>query len=157
LLSALVLAVFTVGHSDEKSLPKLPPPATSPALEKLKKLAGTWMATDKDGKATDQVQSVIKVSGGGSIVHETIFPGQPHEMISVYNMDGNDLIMTHYCVLGNQPRMKASPKSTANQIVWEFAGGTNLDVKKDKHMHAATLTFLNDDLIEINGIGWENG
>ena len=57
--------------------------------------------------------------------------------------------MTHYCVLGNQPRMKADPKSPANQICFQFAGGTNLDPKKDKHMHEATLTFVDDDHIEV--------
>jgi hypothetical protein len=101
--------------------------------------------------------SIIKVTAGGSVVHETLFPGQPHEMVSVYTVDGPDLIMTHYCVLGNQPRMKADPKSPPNQIVFQFAGGTNLDPKKDKHMHAATLTIVSDDLIELNGTGWENG
>jgi hypothetical protein len=78
-------------------------------------------------------------------------------MVSIYTVDGPDLIMTHYCVLGNQPRMKADPKSPTNQIVFQFAGGTNLDPKKDKHMHAAVLTIVSDDLIEVNGTGWENG
>jgi hypothetical protein len=72
-------------------------------------------------------------------------------------VDGTDLIMTHYCVLGNQPRMKADPKSPGNQIVFRFAGGTNLDPKKDKHMHEATLTIVDNDRLEVNGIGWENG
>ena len=78
-------------------------------------------------------------------------------MVSVYTADGPDLIMTHYCVLGNQPRMKADPKSPSNQIVFRFAGGTNLDPAKDKHMHEATLTIVGDDRIEVKGTGWENG
>ncbi len=78
-------------------------------------------------------------------------------MVSVYTADGPDLAMTHYCMLGNQPRMKASAKSPANQLVFQFAGGGNLDPKKDKHMHAATLTFVDADHIQIDGVGWENG
>jgi hypothetical protein len=65
--------------------------------------------------------------------------------------------MTHYCVLGNQPRLKADPKSAANQIKWVFTGGTNLDPAKDAHMHSATVTFVDDDHIEIAGEAWENG
>jgi hypothetical protein len=151
------LTLSLPSFSDDKSGAKLPPPPTNAALEKMKKLAGTWLAADKDGKATDQVMSIIKLTAGGSAVHETLFPGQPHEMVSIYTVDGPDLIMTHYCVLGNQPRMKADPKSPTNQIVFQFAGGTNLDPKKDKHMHAAVLTIVSDDLIEVNGTGWENG
>src|SRR5581483_8190768 len=100
---------------------------------------------DKAGKAARWVGSVNQGTAGGSAVHETLFPGQPHEIISIYTADGPDLVMTHYCVLGNQPRLKADPKSPANQIHFQFAGGTNLDPKKDKHMHAATLTFVDDD------------
>src|SRR5690242_9923644 len=85
------------------------PPAkattTNPNLDRLKALAGTWVEADKDGKPTDKVVSVVKVTAAGSTVHETLFPGTPMEMISVYHLDGADLVMTHYCALGNQPRM----------------------------------------------------
>jgi hypothetical protein len=157
LLTALTLTFSLATHGGEKSQSKVPAPPTNSALEKMKKLAGSWLIADKDGKATDQVASVIKVTAGGSVVHETLFPGQPKEMVSVYTVDGSDLIMTHYCVLGNQPRMKSDPRSPPNQIVWLFNGGSNLDPKKDKHMHGSTLTIVDDDHIEVNGIGWENG
>jgi hypothetical protein len=103
------------------------------------------------------VVSIIKVTAGGSAVHETLFPGQPHEMISIYTADGPDLVMTHYCVLGNQPRMKADLNSQPNQIVFRFAGGSNLNPAKDRHMHEATVTIVSDDRIEVKGTGWENG
>ena len=156
-LMVLTLIVSVASRGDDKAPAKLPTPPTNAALEKMKKLAGTWLVADKDGKATDQVASVIKVTAGGSAVHETLFPGQPQEMVSIYTVDGPDLIMTHYCVLGNQPRMKATPNSPANQISFQFAGGSNLDPKTDKHMHAATLTIVDDDHIETAGVGWENG
>jgi hypothetical protein len=157
LIAGLFLTVSSANYADDSAATKLPSPPTNAALEKLKKLAGTWVVADKDGKPTEQVQSIIKVTAGGSAVHETLFPGQPHEMISVYTVEGPDLVMTHYCVLGNQPRMKADPKSPANQIVFQFAGGGNLDPKKDKHMHEATLTIVDNDHIEVNGCAWENG
>jgi hypothetical protein len=148
-----LLALTAVVHADGK------PTAAAPhaGLERMKKMAGTWVAADKDGKPTDQVVSVVKVIGAGSTVHETLFPGQPHEMVSVYHRDGADLVMTHYCSLGNQPRMKADPKSPAGQIHFQFAGGTNLNPAKDKHMHEATLTFIDDDHVEISGVCWEGG
>src|SRR6266852_5200533 len=152
----LVMALQLVAYCDEKT-DKLPPAPTHAGLEKKKTLSGTWLTTDKDGKATDQVASIIKVTAGGSAVHETLFPGQAHEMVSIYTVDGPDLVMTHYCVLGNQPRMKADPKSPADQIRFQFAGGANLDTKKDKHMHAATLTIVDDSHIEVAGVGWEDG
>ena len=155
LVFGLLLGVSQASYGDPGA--KLPAPPTNAGLEKMKKLAGTWLAADKDGKPTNQVVSIIKVTAGGSAVHETLFPGQPLEMISIYTADGPDLILTHYCVLGNQPRMKADPKSPSNQIVFRFAGGANLNPAKDKHMHEATLTIVSDDRIEVQGTAWENG
>jgi hypothetical protein len=141
------------GQADQK----LPPPPTNAGLEKMKSLVGTWVAVGEDGKPTEQVMSVIKLTAGGSAVHETFFPGQPMEMISLYTAEGDDVLMTHYCVLGNQPRMKASAKAEDKQLKFEFAGGSNLDVSKDKHMHGAILTLVDADTIELAGTAWENG
>jgi hypothetical protein len=114
-------------------------------------------AADKNGKPTDKVASIFKVTAGGSAVIETHLPGTEQEMVSVYHLDGNDLVMTHYCVLGNQPRTKADPKSEPGTIRFEFTGSTNLNVEKDMHMHGATIRFHDANSIEIGGIGWVNG
>jgi hypothetical protein len=148
-----LLACVAVTRAADK--PAAPP--THPTLEKIKKLAGTWFMADKEGKPTDKVVSVVKVTAGGSAVVETLFPGQPHEMVSVYHLDGKDVVMTHYCVLGNQPRMKAEATSQPNQIHWAFVGGTSFDVNKDKHMHEATVTFVDDDHLKLTGVAWEGG
>src|SRR5258708_38488973 len=148
----LLLALQLAAYCDDKD-GKLPPAPTNSNLEKMKKLAGTWLAADKDGKPTDQVMSIIKVTAGGSAGHETPFPGQPQEMVSIYTVDGKDLVMTHYCVRGNQPRMKADPKSPDNQIIFQFAGGLHLDPKTDKHIHAATLTIVDDSHLQVPGVG----
>jgi hypothetical protein len=153
----LLVAAPIVAYGDDKAGAKSPAASTNSGLEKMKALAGTWVAADKDGKPTDQVVSVIKVTSGGSAIHETLFPGQPQEMISVYTAEGPDLLMTHYCVLGNQPRMKADSKLPSNQLCFKFAGGGNLDPSKDKHMHQATLTIVDEDHLQLAGVAWEGG
>jgi len=153
----MLLALATGARPADNVVVKAPAAAPHPGLERMKKMAGTWVMADKDGKATNQIVSIIKVTAGGSAVHETLFPGQPQEMVSVYHLDGADLVMTHFCMLGNQPRMKADPKSPANQLCFKFAGGSNLDPAKDKHMHEGTLTFLDDDHVEFSGTCWEGG
>ncbi len=152
----LVLGTLSLARGDDKHQHAAQVPANV-GLEKMKKLVGTWVEADKDGQPTDTVVSVIKVTAGGSAIHETLFPGQPHEMVSIYTPEGPDLVLTHYCMLGNQPRMKADAKSPANQLVFKFAGGSNLDPKKDKHMHGATLTIVDADHLAIDGEGWDNG
>jgi hypothetical protein len=149
----LVACAFGAQGDDVKKAPA----DTHPQFERMKKLAGTWVEADKDGKPTDKVVSVIKITSGGSAVQETTFPGQPQEMMSVYHRDGSDLIMTHYCVLGNQPRLKADPKSPTNEIHFLFTGGSNLDPTKDMHMHEGTLKFIDEEHIEVTGTAWIDG
>ncbi len=151
-LASMVLGANVYGDEPTKA-----PVKTHAGLQQLKKLEGTWVEADKDGKPTDKVVSIIKVTAGGSAVQETLFPGQPMEMISLFHLDGADLVMNHFCVLGNQPCMKADPKSPPNQIHFVFAGGTNFDPAKDAHMHEATLTFVDDDHIETSAVAWVDG
>ncbi len=157
LILGLLLTICRWSYAADAANAKLPAPPTNPGLETMKKLVGTWLAVGDDGKPTDQVVSVIKLTAGGSAVQETLFPDQPHEMVSIYTAEGPDLLMTHYCVLGNQPHMKADPSSTPNKLVFKFNGGGNLDPKKDKHMHEATLHIVDADHIEVHGVAWENG
>lgn len=150
------LAITAPVRADGKDEPKAAAPKHA-GLERLKKLVGTWVATDEAGKPTDKVVSVFKLTAGGSAVHETIFPGTGHEMVTVYHLDGKDLVLTHYCAAGNQPRMKADPKAPATELRFEFAGGSNLDPAKDMHMHEGSIRFLDDDRIEWSWVGWMNG
>jgi hypothetical protein len=151
-LVLLALAAW-VGAEDKKE-------EKSPAaqgLERLKKLSGEWVAADADGKPTSQVVSSFKVTAAGSAVQETIFPGSDHEMVTLYHRDGADLVLTHYCALGNQPHLKADPKAPADQLRFQFAGGSNLDPEKDMHMHEGAITFIDDDHIEWSWQAYKDG
>ena len=80
-------------------------------FEELKKLEGDWDAqwqsrTYQADKPA--VRTQIRVIAGGSAVRETTGTGTDQEMASVYHLDGNDLVITHYCALGNQPQMRLS-------------------------------------------------
>ena len=84
----------------------------------------------------DEAAVTFKLTGAGSALVETQFPGMPHEMVSVYHLDGKELRMTHYCAAGNQPRVKLDrAKSTPDELIFVFDGGTNLDPEKDMHIH----------------------
>ena len=119
------------------------------AFASIKKLQGDWRgpAMMKDMPPS---RSVFRVTAGGSAVEETIFPGTKMEMVSVYHMDKGNLLMTHYCMLGNQPRMKLNAgKSTATDLVFDFDGGTNLNPRRDMHMHSLHLTLPTPTKTEI--------
>lgn len=120
------------------------------AFEKLKGLKGAWSgpigaANGPKGRITYEVIS------GGSVVMEVLFPGEPHEMRSMYHLDKGELVMTHYCSGGNQPHMRLS-KTASNpaKLVFDFDGGTNLDPAKDSFIHDGEIRFLEDGRLEAS-------
>lgn len=148
---ALALLVAAAGRSEDKAA------GSAASLDTVKKLAGDWVAVGKDGKPTEQLVSSMRVTANGSAVLEILFPGSSHEMVSMYHRDGKDLVMTHYCALGNQPRMRATTGSDAKKIVFKFDGGTNLNAAKDSHMHEGTLTIIDDDHLTSEWTRCEDG
>lgn len=119
----------------------------SPAFERFKTLAGEWLAAE-DGEMFKKGDLIARyaVTAAGSAVVETVFPGSPREMVTVYHTDGRDLVLTHYCMEGNQPRMRAkNPKGSRFDFAYD--GGTNIDPKRDRHMHSAWVSLLAADEI----------
>ena len=127
------------------------------SLDVMKRLAGEWVQVDEQGQPTDTVVSRVKVTAGGSAVLEIVFPGTDHEMVTVYHKDGQHLMLTHYCVKGNQPRMRALPESTEKKIVFRHTDGTNMNSEKDAHMHQGTITWESEDHILTEWLLFENG
>jgi hypothetical protein len=123
------------------------------AFEYLKKLAGTWEMKDPSGKA---LHVVYKVSGAGNTLIETQFPGDAMEMVSVYHMDGANLMMTHYCAAGNQPTMKYVPGKDKSILFFDFVRGSNMK-PTDMHIHTAKYFLKGSNEIQSDWTGWMNG
>lgn len=103
-----------------------------------------------------KMHTEFRVIAGGSVVEERFAYGTPMEMLSTYYDVNGKLMMTHYCMLRNQPRMKLT-KSTADSLTFDFVPTPGLNPAKDKHMRGATYTFIDADHFKLEGVAWENG
>jgi len=127
------------------------------AFDKLKTLSGEWEGKVNDRENGPPVRVVYKPGSNGSIVTETLFAGTDHEMLTVYYLDQGQLVLVHYCAMGNQPRMALSKNSTPERLIFDFAGGTNLDASKDGHMHAARIQFESRDSVRGEWESYKDG
>lgn len=105
-------------------------PALS-ALEKLKLLAGDWEARDGKSYGGKPIRVSYKVVSNGTGVMETYYQvGSDFiDMVTVYHLDGDSLMMTHFCAVNNQVRLRAEPLTAdAKALSFNYIDATNLSV-----------------------------
>ncbi len=112
--------------------------AAAKTFDQIKALAGTWEGKDTTGR---EVKVTFKVTANGSAVMSEIHGDE--DMITMFNMDGDRVLMTHYCAAGNQPRMVADASPDGKEIKFEFLDATNLSGPNAGHMHH--VVFSNPD------------
>ena len=134
--------------------------AESSPLAAIKKLAGTWQGGAKMHDATGDkmvpVTIVYEPTAGGSAVLERLFPGTPHEMISVYAADGDGVAMTHYCSMGNHPKMTLK-RADARTLTFELDGNEGLRSPSEAHMHAVTIAWTDADHLRETWTSYDKG
>jgi hypothetical protein len=123
------------------------------SFDKLKTLAGSWEAhvtlvppQPEMGDGTLMQLSLRVTSRGNALVHEMKQLGTPDDPahydhpVTMFYLDGDRLLLTHYCDAGNRPRMVARTSPDGKKVEFDFvdvAGSTEYG-----HMHHAVFTFL---------------
>lgn len=128
----MALAFSTILASGETDAQK--------SFQKLETLAGSWQGKGSNGQP---VQVSFRVTSGGSAIMSEIQGGE--DMISMIHMDGDRLLLTHYCGAGNQPRMKATASPDGKTITFDFVDATNLATPQAGHMHRVIFTIPDAD------------
>ena len=147
------LACANEGDHEECKLP--PPYVGSAAFQKIKSLAGTWETPDPMTPGA-MSKVVYDVTSNGSAVVERFSPGAPHEMVSVYHDEQGRLAMTHYCAIGNQPKL-ALASSSPEKITLAFSKDNVINPKKDDHMHSLEIAFLGPEQMQQTWSGYRGG
>lgn len=101
------------------------------AFELLTGLTGNWMVLTDQGWS---FPAEFRLTAAGSVLVETWNMSPRRQSMTVYHRDGAHLIATHYCPLGNQPRLRYRPGS-GNRLAFEFLDATNLPDPSQEHLH----------------------
>ncbi len=109
------------------------------AFTAIKNMPGTWEGSSVEGP----VKVTFKVTSGGSAVMSEILGKE--DMISMFHMDNDRLLLTHYCAVGNQPRMQAAVSSNGKVITFTYVDATNLATPDSAHMQQMILTVIDDN------------
>lgn len=138
-LSAVLLAEAAQNATAQQASQ---PAEGASAFARLKTLAGEWQAGTKEGKAHISYQLV---AGGTALLERESMEGMP-PMLTVYYLDGDRLLLTHYCMAGNQPRMQEQRfDANTGEIEFAFLDATNLASPGAGHMHNAKIHLIDQN------------
>jgi hypothetical protein len=107
------------------------------AFEKLKSLEGSWVGQGSEGQP---IQETFHVTSGGSALMNELHGDM--DMVTMFHMDGERLMMTHYCGAGNQPRMLGTMSPDGKTVTFNFLDATNVLSTQPGHMQQLVVTMI---------------
>jgi len=128
-IAATLLFVFVTSAAFAAS-------AAQKSFEELKALDGTWEGKALNGQS---LEVAYRVTSNGSAMMSEIKGKE--DMISMFNLDGDRVLLTHYCAVGNQPRMVASASPDGKTFTFDFVDATNLPTQDAAHMIRMVLAM----------------
>jgi hypothetical protein len=140
MMKTFILSVVLALSASQCFATDQPQAPVNSGFEKLKALVGQWKGKAKDG---GEVQTSYRLVAGGSAIEEFMSHGN---MVTMYHVDGGSLMLTHYCVAQNQPRMRAAAfKDGDKSLKFAFVDATNMADPNSMHMHNLTFSFHDAD------------
>jgi hypothetical protein len=120
-------------------------------FEAMKNLAGTWqgplkLTPTQPGMDDKTMQVSMRVTSSGyALMHEMKLAGEPDDpshsgVLTMFYLDDDRLMLTHYCDLGNRPRMVAKVSPDGKKVEFDFldiGGGT-----QNGYMNHAVFTII---------------
>jgi hypothetical protein len=110
------------------------------AFDRLASLKGEWKGEIKGVNTT----LIYTLTANGSALMEQCRPEKGPEMITMFSVDGDHLIATHYCSAKNQPQM-ATPAITDSQKALAFSLVRVTGLKSSDDWHNTGLTVIQED------------
>lgn len=151
LVLLFILAASTLSWSK-------PEPGAREAFERLKGLTGTWEVTQRDNSSAKGLAVFGQASGGSVLTEQMMSPQGSVGMLTLYHMDGEKLVLTHYCGAGNQPRMRMNAvQDGGRKLVFEMYDITNLAHPRAYRSTGVDVVFLSDDRVNLEYRGWAEG
>ena len=130
--------------------------AARAAFARIQRLEGKWHAKSTRGW-TDAFE--LRKLARGTAVGMLSFAGNLESaMVTVFHLDGDRLMVTHYCEAGNHPRLAAtSYEDGGRKITFTFLDATNLASRDAGHMDKLVLALIDDDHFNEQWTWYQNG
>src|SRR5438034_8844674 len=110
------------------------------AFDRLATLKGEWRGEQEGVK----ISLIYTLTANGSALMEEFRPESGAVMITMFTVDGDHLIATHYCSAKNQPQMMTAAITDAQKPL-EFSLARITGLKSQDAWHNTGLTVIQED------------
>lgn len=154
-IAAAMLAAMPLSYPERA--PSAPAALAARAFERFKALEGEW--TGRSTKGWQDRVSFRVIAGGSCVMETSEFEAHPGEtMATMIHMDGDDLVLTHYCVARNQPRLRATDISPdLGAVTFTFRDATNLRSRDQGHMDKVVFRFVDGGRFTARWTWYQDG
>jgi hypothetical protein len=137
LVCVLVAAVAASGQNQPQNTGK-----SAAVFKQLTSLVGEWEAVQEGVP----VRETYTLTANGSVLMSETKPADSQPMITMFTVDGDHLIATHYCVAGNQPQMVTGNLGDLDKgLTFSLERVTGMKTPDDWHNTGVTLTLDDKD------------
>src|SRR6476646_8994312 len=126
-------------------------------FDRIQKLEGQWKAHSTQGWTE---MSTYDVAAKGSVViNRSMFVGEKNDgMLTTFFLDGDRLLLTHYCEARNQPALVAATIDDSGlRVAFRFDHGTNMKSRDTGHMDSLVMQFIDNDHVRSRWSWYANG
>jgi hypothetical protein len=124
------------------------------AFQTLKTFVGDWQGVTESGR---QFLVSYRLTANDTVLVETWTMSPTRQSMTLYHMDGDALIATHYCPQGNQPRLQYREESSNERLHFTLRDATNLPDPNVAHQHEFWIRRHADGTFARNETYLENG
>lgn len=164
IISIALLATFSyVGasqdpHGHGKSAEKQAESPAEKAFAQLKAMAGIWEGKDTSSGRNIRLEYRV-IANGSTVMSISDYDAHPNDqMVTMFHLDKGKLLLTHYCVARNQPRLEATKISDDGKAVeFKFKDGTGMKDVNTGHMHSVKMWFLGPNDYKDQWSFYQNG
>ena len=132
-IAVIVLLGGTIAHAGQSS--------STAAFERLVSLVGEWTG-EQNGR---QIRVTYSLVADGSTLVEEFRSDKGATMMTMFTVDGEHLVATHYCSAHNQPQMVTQPISGAEANPFNFSLDRITGMSSPDDWHNTGLEFQLED------------
>jgi len=111
------------------------------AFDEMKTLVGIWK---KEGGKSPNFSVSFELTANNSVLVETWLRNGKKHSFTMYHLDNENFMATHYCPQGNQPRLKLAKESSISDLRFKFLDVTNLTSVANSHQHSLGFELSKD-------------